>query len=59
MPFSDATTDTSTLVERLNAWQPNVILAKASLLRLQADEQLAGRLQIASCTVFSGSEVLT
>jgi phenylacetate-CoA ligase len=48
-----------TLVERLNAWQPDVILAYASLLRILADEQLAGRLQIAPRTVISGSEVLT
>jgi phenylacetate-CoA ligase len=48
-----------TLVERLNAWQPEVVLAYASLLRILADEQLAGRLQIAPRTVISGSEVLT
>ncbi len=48
-----------TLVERLNAWQPEAIIAYASLLRSLSDEQLAGRLQIAPRTVISGSEVLT
>ena len=49
----------TSIVERLNAWQPQALLAYASIIRLLAGEQLAGRLAIAPCTVISGSEVLT
>ncbi len=49
----------STIIERLNAWQPEVLVAYASMARLLADEQLAGRLQIAPRVVFTSSEVLT
>jgi phenylacetate-CoA ligase len=49
----------ASIVERLNAWQPEVLMGYASLLRILADEQLAGRLQIAPRTVLSSSEVLT
>ncbi len=47
------------IVERLNAWQPEVLLAYASIVRILADEQLAGRLRISPRAVISGSEVLT
>src|SRR6266704_3613767 len=47
------------IVERLNAWQPEVLIAYASMMRILADEQLAGRLQIVPRAVFTSSEVLT
>ncbi|HEX9133423.1 MAG TPA: hypothetical protein VF844_14125 [Ktedonobacteraceae bacterium] len=47
------------IVARLNAWQPEVLIAYASMMRILADEQLAGRLQIRPRTVFTSSEVLT
>jgi phenylacetate-coenzyme A ligase PaaK-like adenylate-forming protein len=47
------------MVQRLNAWQPEVLLAYASIIRILADEQLAGRLRITPRAVISGSEVLT
>lgn len=47
------------IVKRLNGWQPEVVIAYASMLRILADEQLSGRLRIAPRSVLSGSEVLT
>ncbi len=47
------------LIARLNAWQPEVLLAYASLIRILADAQLAGSLRIRPRSVISGSEVLT
>lgn len=47
------------IVERLNAWQPEGLLTYASVIRILADEQLAGRLQIAPSSVVSSAEVLT
>src|SRR5215204_1245240 len=47
------------IVERLNGWQPEVLVAYASMIRLLAEEQLAGRLNIFPKFVFSASEVLT
>jgi len=49
----------ASIVERLNAWQPEVLKAYPSLLRILADEQIAGRLQIVPRTVLGGSYVLT
>jgi phenylacetate-coenzyme A ligase PaaK-like adenylate-forming protein len=49
----------STIVERLNAWQPELLIGYASMMRILADEQLAGHLHIAPRTVLSSSEVLT
>jgi phenylacetate-coenzyme A ligase PaaK-like adenylate-forming protein len=48
-----------TIVARLNFWQPEVLIAYASMMRILADEQLAGRLQIRPRAVFTSSEVLT
>ncbi len=48
-----------TMVELLNSWQPEVLLAYASIIRILADEQIEGRLRIRPGTVISGSEVLT
>jgi phenylacetate-coenzyme A ligase PaaK-like adenylate-forming protein len=48
-----------TIIERLNAWQPEALIAYASMARILAEEQLAGRLQIRPRAVFTSSEVLT
>ena len=48
-----------TIIERLNTWQPEVLIAYASMARILADEQLAGHLQIRPRAVFTSSEVLT
>lgn len=48
-----------TLVRRLNAYQPDQLIAYASMARILAEEQLAGRLQIQPGTIFTSSEVLT
>jgi putative adenylate-forming enzyme len=48
-----------TIIERLNAWQPEVLIAYATMARILADEQLAGHLQISPRAVFTSSEVLT
>ena len=47
------------IVERLNAWQPEALIAYASMAHILADEQLVGRLQIRPRAVFTSSEVLT
>jgi len=47
------------IVERLNAWQPEMLIAYASMARILADEQFAGRLRIRPRAVFTSSEVLT
>lgn len=47
------------IVRQLDAWQPNLLIAYASMARILADEQLAGRLHIAPDKVFTSSEVLT
>lgn len=47
------------VVERLNGWQPEALVAYASMIGLLAEEQLAGRLNISPEFVFSASEVLT
>ncbi len=47
------------VVEQLNKWQPDTLVLYASIGRILASEQLAGRLQISPRTVMSGSEVLT
>jgi phenylacetate-CoA ligase len=47
------------IVERLNDWQPAMLVAYASMARILADEQIAGRLRIAPHLVYTSSEVLT
>src|SRR5712691_39525 len=47
------------IIQQLNAWQPEVLIAYASMARILADEQLAGHLQIFPRVVFPSSEVLT
>lgn len=47
------------LAAELQTWQPAVLSGYASVLAGLAEEQLAGRLDIAPLQVFSGGEVLT
>ena len=47
------------IVERLNALAPEVLIGYASMIRMLAEEQLAGRLRISPRAVNSSSEVLT
>jgi phenylacetate-CoA ligase len=47
------------IVERLNGFQPKVLVAYASTVHLLAEVQLAGRLRISPSFVFASSEVLT
>jgi phenylacetate-CoA ligase len=47
------------ILQRLDRFQPQVLVGYASMLRLLASEQLAGRLAIAPEVVFGASEVLT
>jgi phenylacetate-CoA ligase len=54
-----ATEPLNSMVRRLNDWQPDVLVVYASMGRILADEQLAGRLKIAPQAVMVGSEVLT
>jgi len=45
--------------QQLDDWQPNVLIAYASMAGILAEEQLAGRLRIQPEVVYSASEVLT
>jgi putative adenylate-forming enzyme len=47
------------IVRQLNDWQPEMLVAYASMLRILANEQLAGRLRIHPYLIFVSSEVLT
>ena len=47
------------IVQQLNQWQPDLLIAYASMSRILAQEQLAGRLHIIPEKVFTSSEVLT
>lgn len=55
----DATDPLPETVARLNDFQPESLIAYASMNRLLAEEQLAGRLRIAPRAVVCASEVLT
>jgi phenylacetate-CoA ligase len=55
----DSGDDLGTIVARLNARQPEMLIAYASMVRLLAEAQLAGHLMIMPRFVFSASEVLT
>ena len=55
----DAAQPLSEIVEQLNAWQPHLLTGYASMMRILADEQLAGRLRIHPHMIIPGSEVLT
>ena len=47
------------LVAALNGWQPELLIAYASMAQLLAEEQRAGRLRISPRRVMTSSEVLT
>src|SRR5512147_842982 len=49
----------SKTVDDLNAWQPEVLVAYASMLGILAEEQLARRLHIQPAFVYAASEVLS
>jgi phenylacetate-coenzyme A ligase PaaK-like adenylate-forming protein len=55
----DATEPVEKLREQLNRFQPEVLVAYASMARVLADEQLAGRLRIGPRAVMTASEVLS
>jgi phenylacetate-CoA ligase len=55
----DSTESLPAIVAGLNAWQPDNLIAYASMARILAEEQVAGRLHISPRAVMSASEVLT
>jgi putative adenylate-forming enzyme len=55
----DATHPIGTIVAELNAFRPDALVGYASILRILAEEQTAGRLSIQPQGVMSASEVLT
>jgi putative adenylate-forming enzyme len=55
----DAADSLPDIVDRLNALQPDVLIGYASMIRVLAEEQLAGRLRITPRAVNSASEVLS
>jgi putative adenylate-forming enzyme len=55
----DATDPLVDITEGLNQFDPEVLVAYASMTRVLAEEQLAGRLRVAPKAVMSASEVLT
>jgi phenylacetate-CoA ligase len=55
----DANDPMETLVAKLNQWQPDVLVAYASIAYFLSQEQERGQLHIAPKTVFTSSEVLT
>jgi phenylacetate-CoA ligase len=55
----DSTEPLPAVVAGLNEWKPDILIAYASMARILAEEQIAGRLQIAPKAVMSASEVLT
>ncbi|RPI33678.1 MAG: phenylacetate--CoA ligase family protein [Chloroflexota bacterium] len=54
-----ATQALSHMVQQLNDWQPEVLIAYASMVDILAEEQLAGKLHIKPSVVYAASEVLT
>lgn len=54
-----ATTPLDDMVDALNEWRPDMLVAYPSIARVLADEQAAGRLDIAPHLVFTSAEVLT
>ncbi len=55
----DAAQPLAQIVHQLNDWQPHLLTGYASMMRILADEQLAGRLRIHPHMIIPGSEVLT
>jgi phenylacetate-coenzyme A ligase PaaK-like adenylate-forming protein len=56
LPASQSPSQT---IEQLNDWQPEVLIAYASMAGILAEEQLAGRLHIQPQVMYTSSEVLT
>jgi len=54
-----ATLPLDILVQRLNAWQPEVLVGHASICSALANEQRQGRLHIAPRTIFCAGDTLT
>jgi phenylacetate-CoA ligase len=54
-----ATDPLESILQRLNDWQPDILIAYASMARILAEEQLAGQLHIKPNKTFTSSEVLT
>lgn len=48
-----------TIVQKINDFQPDILVAYASMARILAEEQHAERLQISPRVIFTSSEVLT
>jgi phenylacetate-coenzyme A ligase PaaK-like adenylate-forming protein len=59
VPRLSVTTPLAEMVEALNAYQPEALIAYASIVGALADEQLEGRLQIDPVLISTTSEVLT
>lgn len=55
----DASDALGSIVAQLNAWQPEMFVAYASMAHVLAEEQLAGRLHMDPHLIFTSSEVLT
>lgn len=55
----DAADPVERIVEQMNAWQPDVLVAYPSVLRMLAAEQQSGRLRIAPTSCATSAEVLT
>jgi phenylacetate-CoA ligase len=55
----DATSSIDEIVGGLNEWQPENLIAYASMARILSDEQIKGRLRIAPRAIMCASEVLT
>ena len=55
----DAAQPLEEIVQQLNVWQPHLLTGYPSMMRILADEQLAGRLHIHPHMILPGSEVLT
>lgn len=53
-----ATSPLAKIVSQLNEWQPDLLIAYASMARILAEEQLAGRLKVKPEKIFTSSEVL-
>ena len=56
LPASDLL---ESIVQRLNDWQPDILIGYASMAHVLAEEQIAGRLHIQPDKTFASSEVLT
>ena len=54
----DAAQPVEQMVRQLDVWQPHLLTGYPSMMRILADEQLAGRLHIQPHMVIPGSEVL-